>query len=77
MPFRIFRGPLFPKPVTDQERFFYISYSKLALVCIYLVFFFLKFVLFYSIDLVTYLLGVELVSKYDLTIALAPHCATS
>ena len=29
--FRTFRGPLFPKPVTGQELFFAISYSKLAL----------------------------------------------
>ena len=26
------RGPLFPKPVTGQELFFAVSYSKLALV---------------------------------------------
>ena len=30
VPFRTFRGPLFPKPVTGQELFFAISYSKLA-----------------------------------------------
>ena len=33
VPFRIFRGPLFPKPVTGQELFFAISYSKPALGC--------------------------------------------
>ena len=32
VPFRSFRGPLFPKPVTGQELFFAVSYSKLALV---------------------------------------------
>ena len=31
VPFRTFRGPLFPKPVTGQELFLTISYSKLAL----------------------------------------------
>ena len=31
VPFRIFRGSLFPKPVTGQELFFGGSYSKLAL----------------------------------------------
>ena len=34
VPFRIFRGPLFPKPVTGQELFFAVSYSKPALVII-------------------------------------------
>ena len=32
LPFRIFRGPLFHKPVTGQELFFAVSYSKPALV---------------------------------------------
>ncbi len=32
VPFRTFRGSLFPKPVTDQELFLVVSYSKLALV---------------------------------------------
>ena len=32
VPFRTFRGPLFPKPVTGQELFFAVSYSKLALI---------------------------------------------
>jgi len=32
IPFRIFRGPLFHKPVTGQELFFAVSYSKPALV---------------------------------------------
>ena len=32
IPFRIFRGPLFHKPVTGQELFFAVSYSKLALI---------------------------------------------
>ena len=31
VPFRTFRGPLFPKPVTSQELFFAVSYSKPAL----------------------------------------------
>ena len=31
VPFRAFRGPLFPKPVIGQELFFAISYSKAAL----------------------------------------------
>ena len=31
VPFRTFTGPLFPKPVTGQELFFAVSYSKLAL----------------------------------------------
>ena len=31
LPFRTFRGPLFPKPVTGQELFWAFSYSKLAL----------------------------------------------
>ena len=31
VPFRTFRGPLFPKPVTGQELFFAVSYSKPAL----------------------------------------------
>ena len=31
VPFRTFRGPLFPKPVTGQELFFAVSYSKLGL----------------------------------------------
>ena len=31
VPFRTFRGPLFPKPVTGQELFLAVSYSKLAL----------------------------------------------
>jgi hypothetical protein len=31
VPFKAFRGPLFPKPVIGQELFFYVSYSKLAL----------------------------------------------
>ena len=31
IPFRIFRGPLFHKPVTGQELFFAVSYSKPAL----------------------------------------------
>ena len=31
VPFRTFRGPLFPKPVTGQELFLAISYSKPAL----------------------------------------------
>ena len=31
VPFRTFRGPLFPKPVPCQELFFAVSYSKLAL----------------------------------------------
>ena len=31
-PFRSFRGPLLYKPVTDQELFFAVSYSKPALV---------------------------------------------
>ena len=31
IPFRIFRGPLFHKPVTGQELFFAVSYSKLTL----------------------------------------------
>ena len=30
--FRSFRGPLLPKPVTDQELFFAVPYSKPALV---------------------------------------------
>jgi hypothetical protein len=29
--FKIFRGPLFHKPVTGQELFFAVSYSELAL----------------------------------------------
>ena len=37
VPFRTFRGPLFPKPVTGQELFFAISYSKLALTSAWLV----------------------------------------
>ena len=32
LPFRTFRGPLYPKPVTGQELFFAVSYSKPALV---------------------------------------------
>ena len=32
VPFRTFRGPLFPKPVTGQELFFAVSYRKPALV---------------------------------------------
>ena len=31
VPFRTFRGPLFPKPITGQELFFAVSYSKPAL----------------------------------------------
>ena len=31
VPFRSFRGPLFPKPVTGQELFWAVSYSKQAL----------------------------------------------
>ena len=31
VPFRTFRGPLFPKPVTGQELFLAVSYSKPAL----------------------------------------------
>ena len=31
IPFRIFRGPPFHKPVTGQELFFAVSYSKPAL----------------------------------------------
>ena len=31
VPFRTFRGPLFPKPVTGQELFLAVSYSKAAL----------------------------------------------
>ena len=31
IPFKMFRGPLFHKPVTGQELFFAVSYSKLAL----------------------------------------------
>ena len=31
VPFRTVRGPLFPKPVTGQELFFAVSYSKPAL----------------------------------------------
>ena len=31
IPFRIFRGPLFHKPVTSQELYFAVSYSKPAL----------------------------------------------
>ena len=31
IPLRTFRGPLFPKPVTGQELFFAVSYSKTAL----------------------------------------------
>ena len=31
IPFRNFRGPLFHKPVTGQELYFAVSYSKLAL----------------------------------------------
>ena len=31
VPFRTFRGPLFPKPVTGQDLFFAVSYSKPAL----------------------------------------------
>jgi accessory gene regulator protein AgrB len=31
VPFRTFRGPLFPKPVTGQELFLVVSYSKPAL----------------------------------------------
>ena len=31
VPFRASRGPLFPKPVTGQELFFAVSYSKPAL----------------------------------------------
>ena len=34
IPFRTFRGPLFPKPVTDQELFLAVSYSKPALAAI-------------------------------------------
>ena len=34
VPFRTFRGPLFPKPVTDQELFLAVSYSKPALAAI-------------------------------------------
>ena len=38
IPFRIFRGPLFHKPVTGQGIFFAVSYSKPALeVCLLLV----------------------------------------
>ena len=32
VPFRTLRGPLFPKPVTGQELFFAVSYSKPALI---------------------------------------------
>ena len=32
VPFKTFRGPLFSKPVTGQELFFAVSYSKPALV---------------------------------------------
>ena len=32
VPYRTYRGPLFPKPVTGQELFFAVSYSKPALV---------------------------------------------
>ena len=32
IPFRIFIGPLFHKPVTSQELFFAVSYSKPALI---------------------------------------------
>ena len=31
VPFKTFRGPLFPNPVTGQELFFAVSYSKPAL----------------------------------------------
>ena len=31
VPFKTFRGPLFPKPVTGQELFFAVSYIKLAI----------------------------------------------
>ena len=31
VPFRTFRGPLFPKPVTGKELFLAVSYSKPAL----------------------------------------------
>ena len=34
VPFRTFRGPLFPKPETGQELFLAVSYSKLAIVLI-------------------------------------------
>ena len=34
IPFRIFRGPLFYKPVTGQELFFAVSYSKPVLACL-------------------------------------------
>ena len=36
IPFRIFRGPLFHKPVTGQELFFAVSYSKPALCKIFM-----------------------------------------
>ena len=36
VPFRTFRGPLFPKPVTGQELFFAVSYSKLVLTLFFL-----------------------------------------
>ena len=32
VPFRAFKGPLFPKPVTGQELIFAVSYSKPALI---------------------------------------------
>ena len=32
IPFRVFRGPLFPKPITGQDLFFAVSYFKPALV---------------------------------------------